>query len=331
MVPGLIAGHYSRRDAHIDLERLAHAAGARFVQDMRSSSSRKQSVTCAQGTEVIYDVLSLDVGSVANTAPIGGAERCGLPVKPVDRLLAGVEALLEEARRAALDHRRCRCGRRRHRALLCARLSPAPRGRHAARALCHRDASSEILPGYSDAVRRRVLRTLEQREIAVHTDRRVAGADERGIVLDGGERIAADRVVWVTGPAAGPVAARQRPRARRAGLRAGRRPSAVDLPRTRLRGRRRSHHEVASAPEVRRLCRASGAAARAQSALRCAGRCHAGPSTRNVARCNSSPPASAMPSRRGASSAAKAAGSGAGKTGSIAASSRATREDLPLY
>ncbi len=202
MVPGLIAGHYSHRDAHIDLERLSHAAGARFVQDHAVCvDAASNTVTCAQGTEVVYDVLSLAVGSVADTAPIGGAERCGLPVKPVDRLLAGVETLMEEARRTALTIVVVGAGA--GGIELCFALDYRVRreaGTQRAR-FAIVSASSVVLPGYSDAVRHRVLRTLKQREIAVHTGRRVTGADERGIVLDGGERIAADRVVWVTGPA----------------------------------------------------------------------------------------------------------------------------------
>jgi selenide,water dikinase len=205
MVPGLIAGHYSRRDAHIDLERLSHAARVRFVQDHAVSvAAARNTVTCAQGTELVYDILSLDVGSVADTAPIGGAERSGLPVKPVDRLLAGVEALLEDARHAALAIAVIGAGA--GGIELCFALdyrvrreASAQRGRFAIVS-----ASSEVLPGYGDAVRRRVLRVLKQREIAVHTDRRVTGADEHGIVLEGGERIPADRVVWVTGPASVP-------------------------------------------------------------------------------------------------------------------------------
>jgi len=202
MVPGLIAGHYSRRDAHIDLEHLSHAARVRFVQDHAVSvDAARNTVTCAHGTEVVYDVLSLDVGSVADTAPIGGAEHRGLPVKPVDRLLAGVEALLGDARRAALTVAIIGAGA--GGVELCfaldyriSREAGAQRARFAIVS-----ASSEVLPGYSEAVRHRVLRVLEERQIAVHTDQRVTGADERGIVLESGERVAADRVVWVTGPA----------------------------------------------------------------------------------------------------------------------------------
>src|SRR4051794_24899190 len=202
MVPGVISGHYSRREAHIDLERLSHAARVRFVQDHAVSvDAAGNTVACAQGTQYVYDILSLDVGSTADTAPISGAENRGLPVKPVDRLLAGVETLLEDARHAALAIVVIGAGA--GGIELCFALEYRMRrevGAYGARFEIV-SASREVLAGYSAAVRRRVLRVLEQREIAVHTERRVASADEHGIVLDGGERIVADRVLWVTGPA----------------------------------------------------------------------------------------------------------------------------------
>jgi selenide,water dikinase len=205
MLPGMIAGHYSRRETHIDLERLAHLARARFVPDAVVGLDPAHRIAyCAQGVEVTYDWLSLDIGSVPNTEPIRQAERFGFPVKPVDRLLAGVEALAQEARQRDLDIAIVGAGA--GGIELCFALDY--RLRHEASA--HRarfsllTLTSEVLPGYSEAVRRRVLRALEQRQVAVHTGRRVVGVGDRGVALDDGQRVAADRVIWVTGPA--PVA-----------------------------------------------------------------------------------------------------------------------------
>jgi selenide,water dikinase len=202
MLPGLIAGHYARRDTQIDLERLGHAARARVMRDIAVGIDlERRVVLCAEGEEVSFDVASLDIGSISNTEPIRQAERIGLPVKPVERLLAGVESLIDEARRRALDITVVGAGAggielafaldyrlRRDAAEHAARFSIAT-------------LTPEILPGYAAAVRSRVRSALAQREIVVHVERRVVGVGDRGIALDNGERIAADRVIWVTGPA----------------------------------------------------------------------------------------------------------------------------------
>ena len=202
MLPGLIAGHYSRRETHIDLERLAHRARARLVPDrVVGLDPARRIAYCAHGAEVPYDWLSLDIGSGPGTHPMSQATGLGLPVKPVDRLLAGVEALAQEGRRRslhivvvgagaggieltfALDYR-------------LRRETSAPRASFSIVTL-----TSEILPGYSAAVRKRVLRVLTQRQVTVRTGWRVVDAGDRGITLDDGQCVAADRVIWATGPA----------------------------------------------------------------------------------------------------------------------------------
>ncbi len=204
MLPGLIAGHYARRDAHIDLERLAHAARARFVRDVAVGLDPSRfAVFCAQGAEIAYDWLSIDVGSVPNTDPIRQSERFGFPVKPVDRLLAGVEALVQEARSRELDIAIVGAGA--GGVELCFALDYRLRREGSAkRARFALLTETEVLPGYSGAVRKRVLRVLDERSIVLHAGHRVIGVGDLGIALDDGQRVTADRVIWVTGPAPAP-------------------------------------------------------------------------------------------------------------------------------
>ncbi len=203
MLPGLIAGHYSRRDSHIDLERLAHAARVRFVQDYAVAlDAGRRTVACAKGSTVSYDVLSLDIGSVPNNGSIEHAERVGFPVKPVDRLLAGVETVVAAARRGHLDIAIVGAGA--GGVELCLALDYRVRREAGAARFFLLTATSAVLPGYSETVRRSVLHVLQQRGITVRVGRHVVAADDHGIVLDDGERIAANPVIWVTGPAPAP-------------------------------------------------------------------------------------------------------------------------------
>jgi selenide,water dikinase len=62
--------------------------------------------------------------------------------------------------------------------------------------------SADILPDHNAGVRERMERVLHARGVAVRTGSRVVGMDEHNLVLEGGEAVQADHVVWATGPAA---------------------------------------------------------------------------------------------------------------------------------
>ena len=172
----------------------------RFVQDYAVAlDAACRTVACAQGTHVSYDVLSLDIGSVPNNGSIEDAERVGFPVKPVDRLLAGVEAVVATARSGHLDIAIVGAGA--GGVELCLALDYRVRREAGAARFFLLTASSSVLPGYSERVRRRVMHVLRQRGITVRVGRHVVAAYDHGVVLDDGERIAANPVIWVTGPA----------------------------------------------------------------------------------------------------------------------------------
>ncbi len=91
MLPGVVAGHYRRDAAMIDLVRLCRFAGARLVMD-RATGIAEGRLLLADGS-LPYDVLSLDVG--AEAAPrLPGA----LPVRPLDAFLTAWESFAAAAR-----------------------------------------------------------------------------------------------------------------------------------------------------------------------------------------------------------------------------------------
>ncbi len=96
MVPGLIAQHYTRAECHIDLRPLAAFAGARVIHAPATGLDLTNNVVQGAGRPPVrFDLLSIDTGSTPSTAGIAGAEHA-LPVKPIDRFLAGQAAIAAE-------------------------------------------------------------------------------------------------------------------------------------------------------------------------------------------------------------------------------------------
>jgi selenide,water dikinase len=81
MLPGVIAGHYRREEAEIDVARLAEVAYAEFIQgEVAKLDPLHKVARLHDGTELEYDLVSINVGAlVERTLP--GAH-FALPVKP---------------------------------------------------------------------------------------------------------------------------------------------------------------------------------------------------------------------------------------------------------
>ena len=102
MLPGFIAGHYTRAQCHIDLRPLARFAGARLIHDEAIGLDLAgRRVLCRDGSAVAYDVLSIDIGSTPHLGTIPGAAEHATPVKPIDRLAERWERIVERVMSAA--------------------------------------------------------------------------------------------------------------------------------------------------------------------------------------------------------------------------------------
>lgn len=91
MLPGVIAGHYRRQEAEIDLARLAAAAQAEFVEgEVVGLDVQRRGATLKDGSELAFDSVSLNAGSLVDTSVPGSIEHA-LPVKPFERFLERLE------------------------------------------------------------------------------------------------------------------------------------------------------------------------------------------------------------------------------------------------
>ena len=212
MLPGLLAGLYTFREAHIDTGPLARFAGARLYNDVAIGLDlEKRRVICSGGRPPVpYDILSLDIGSTPNTISVPGAAEHAIPVKPIDGFLPRFEAML--GRIAA------RGGRSR-----IALVGGGPGGVELLLAVQMRvraelaaaridsgavtctlvTGSGDVLPGLPEDARTRFRRIFAERGIVV-VPGRVAQVEAGSLRLDDGTRIAADEILWTTEAAAAP-------------------------------------------------------------------------------------------------------------------------------
>ncbi len=209
MLPGLIAGHYSYDEAHIDLAPLARFANARLYHDEAVGIDLlRREVQCRERPPMSYDLLSIDTGSAPTTAVVGAADHA-VPVKPVSRFNDRWEALRTRVleRDGALTLGVVGGGAggvellmaARHR--LCGELRAA--GQDPARLGFHLvTAGDQVLPGHNARARTLYRRALESAGVTVTTGFSVTGVAAGSVRDAGGRTIALDEILWVTTAAA---------------------------------------------------------------------------------------------------------------------------------
>lgn len=84
MLPGHIAGHYTRSEMMIDLVRLGRFAGARVVLGRAEGLDRdSQQVILQDGRRLRYDVASIDIGIASNLPGLTGFDDNAVAAKPL--------------------------------------------------------------------------------------------------------------------------------------------------------------------------------------------------------------------------------------------------------
>jgi selenide, water dikinase len=206
MVPGFVAGQYSREDLEIDLRPLALRAGARCIVAAATGVDPDACrLLLADRPPITYDTVSFDVGSTVAGLEIPGAREHAIPTRPIGEFVRRVDEVLAAAR-----------GREAFRVVvvgagaggvevafaLAARLRAEPGRRVDVHVL---EAGPRVLPGYAPSAARRVETAAAARAVTIRCGAPIARVEAHAVHLAGGERIAADATVWVAGAAALPI------------------------------------------------------------------------------------------------------------------------------
>jgi selenide, water dikinase len=202
MLPGLVAGHYSFEQTHIDLARLCQWAGVRFIAGHVTAINRAQKTLSIAGRPAIgYDVLSLDVGCEPELDSVPGARQFATPVKPVSGLWQRWQALLQRAGGEA--------------PVRIAVVGGGAGSIELALAIAHRLAdrpvsvqlycgAQDILQGYNRSARKRARLALAAAGVELLLNHRVTGVQQRQLVFTSGASNTFDELFWCTGASAAP-------------------------------------------------------------------------------------------------------------------------------
>jgi selenide,water dikinase len=201
MLPGHVAGHYTRDDMMIDLLRLGRGAGARVILDSVCGIDRAaQEVHFASGRAPLgYDMVSVDIGITSDLNDLPGFAAHTVPAKPLGAFLEAWNVFL-------------------------AKGLPAPRvaitgagvgGMELAYAVSHRLKSAgaapqvtlicrEAVPGVSASARRSLLAEAAAQGFGMCSGAGAVAAEAGAFLLADGTRVEADFLLVVAGARAHP-------------------------------------------------------------------------------------------------------------------------------
>ena len=201
MLPGLIAGHYTQDDVHIDLARLCAWANVRFIEQRVTAVNLpdKNLQVEVDRPSIGFDVLSLDTGSTPELN-IKGSRNFSVPVKPVHGFYSRWQAILarmdSHASNSSSDH-----------ALSLGVVGSGAGGfelvmamRHALPvklARCHWFVrGARVLKGRPEKVSELAMQAAKDAGVIVHEQFDVVEVQEQALLARDGRSITLDEIVW---------------------------------------------------------------------------------------------------------------------------------------
>ncbi len=198
MVPAHVAGDYTWDEITIDLVRLCQSVKVRFVADQATAIDPvARQVLFAGRPPLAYDVLSLGVGSLpARPAGQVDAEN-SLVMRPMGPFMAKVDRLDESLSASPRPYHLIVIGGGASGGELSLAIHKRL-GRHAGFRLTLCQANPRLLPHFAEKVATIFEDSFRQRGITWRTNARVIEVADGKLLLEEGERIACDAVLWAT-------------------------------------------------------------------------------------------------------------------------------------
>ncbi len=198
MVPAHIGGEYPLDEITIDLVRLCQSARVRFVAErVTGVDPVGRRVRFADRPPLVYDVLSLGLGSLPALPDHAADSDASIILRPLGGLLRQIDALEERlTKRPGPFHlvvvgggaSGCELALALHKRL----------GRHSGFRLTLLQGNTRLLPEFPAATARVFEEAFRERAIDFRVDARVTGAGDGFVLLDDGKRVECDAVLWAT-------------------------------------------------------------------------------------------------------------------------------------
>lgn len=193
MLPGFVAGHYTREQLDIDLVRLARFAGARvIIGSAEGIDTEKREVRIAGQGPISYDVVSVDVGITSEMPALPGFPEHGIPAKPLAEFAAKWDAYRTTAKAPKV-------------AVIGAGIAGAELAMAMAHALKDRSGKVTLidkaaaLPGMTNKARAKVLTAMAEAGVDLIENAPIASVGAEGVRLEDGRRIEASFVTGAAG------------------------------------------------------------------------------------------------------------------------------------
>jgi selenide,water dikinase len=196
MLPGLVAGHYSFRQSHIDLRRFCTGRGVRFVEAaVTGIDVTQRKILLVDRPPLDYDVLSINIGAQPELDSVPGARDHATPVKPVSRFYRRWQALAHRLRSESSGASIVVVGG----GAGSVELALAMRHRLGPTVAISLLCGECLLPSYNAGARARVEHYCDQQKILVREQCRVVEVAAGRLATAAGEKITFDELVWCTG------------------------------------------------------------------------------------------------------------------------------------
>jgi len=99
MGPGMISRVYRPEEVRFDVQSMVESRGGKFIKDrVVSFDPADRTLFLQGGGKISYDLASFNIGSHIPMDRIPGAEREGIPVKPIENLESTREQILQKCR-----------------------------------------------------------------------------------------------------------------------------------------------------------------------------------------------------------------------------------------
>ena len=193
MLPGFVAGHYTREELDIDLVKLTRFAGARMINGYATGIDKDaRTIQVAGRPPIAYDVAAVDVGITSTMPDLPGFKAHAIPAKPLGIFASRWDAFRLQANEPQI-----------------AIIGGGVAGAELAMAMAHalRDKTptvrlidrSRVLTALGYKARQKMLTALTASNIEIIEDAEVTEIFAEGIVLRDGRTIRSDFTTGAAG------------------------------------------------------------------------------------------------------------------------------------